>query len=267
MGALGIGQPRQVNLPLALVDSHGHLQDPAFDADRAAAYQRAADAGVGVIIPGYDLPSSVRAVALAREWEGTWALVGIHPHEAAALPLGWLERLEDLAHDPHVVGIGEIGLDYYRDLAPREAQADLFRAQLDLARRLGLPVSVHSRSAEEDTVALLQESAVGGVLHCFTGSREMAESLLDLGFFLSFTGVLTFPKADPLRAIAAWAPLDRLLVETDAPYMAPVPHRGHRNEPLWVLETARTLASLRSLSAKEGFPVLMENLHRAFSRL
>jgi TatD DNase family protein len=252
---------------LRLIDSHGHLQDPAFDVDREAVYARAREAGVGVIIPGYSVASSAMAVELTRHWAGTWALVGVHPHEVEGSEADWSERLVAWLDDPRVVGIGEIGLDYYRDLSPRPLQREAFARQLDLARRAGLPVSVHSRAAEADTLAMLREAGVHGVLHCFTGSRDMARALIDLGFYISFAGVLTFRNADALRAVAALVPLDRLLVETDAPYMAPVPRRGHRNEPAWVVHTAEMLAGIKKMPAQEVFAQLMANSRQAFSRL
>ena len=251
-----------------LWDTHGHLQDPAFDEDRDAAYQRADAAGIGVIIPGYTLASSEAAVALAHRWPGAWAQVGVHPHEVADLPTDWLLQLQTWTQDPRVVAIGEIGLDYYRHLAPAPAQRAAFEAQLALARSLALPVAVHCRAAWEDTVAAIRSvPGVRGVLHCFTGDRDQARAVLDLGFYLSFAGPVTFKGADALREVVRWAPRDRLLVETDAPYMAPVPHRGRRNEPRWVEDTAARIVSEQGVSRKEGFSALVANSMQAFARL
>lgn len=253
---------------LTLWDTHGHLQDPAFDEDRDAAYERAHEAGIGVIIPGYTLASSEAAVALAHRWPGAWAQVGVHPHEVANLPADWLEQLAGWAGDPRVVAIGEIGLDYYRHLAPAPAQRAAFEAQLALARSMALPVAVHCRAAWDDTVAAIRAvPGVQGVLHCFTGDRDEARAALDLGFYLSFAGPVTFKAADTLREVVRWAPRERLLVETDAPYMAPVPHRGRRNEPRWVEETAARVVSEQGMSREEGFLALVANTLLAFTRL
>jgi len=253
---------------LRLVDSHGHLQDPAFDADREAVYERAASRGIGVVIPGYTVESSEQAVALAHHWPLAWAQVGVHPHEVADVPVDWLDRLEALAGAERVVAIGEIGLDYYRDLSPRVRQQEAFLAQLELARRLQLPVAVHSRDALADTLACLKAvPGTIGVLHCFTGDKAMAAQLLDLGFYLSFAGPVTFRSGEPLREVVKWAPWDRVLVETDAPYMAPVPHRGHRNEPSWVEDTARQVVALGGRDQEAGFLSLVSNTMQAFARI
>lgn len=251
-----------------LIDSHCHLQDPAFDADRQEVYRRARAAGVSLIIPGYSLASSHAAVQLTRRLPSTWAQVGIHPHEARDLPDNWLPALDELANDERVVAIGEIGLDYYRDCSPRALQRQIFEAQLDLAVRRQLPVSVHSRDAEADTVAMLRAAGgVSGVLHCFTGSRQMAEALLELGFYLSFAGPVTFKNGQALRDLVRGVPVHRLLVETDAPYMAPVPMRGHRNEPQWVVYTACAIAHEINRPPKEVNKILVSNTIQAFSRL
>jgi TatD DNase family protein len=251
-----------------LVDSHSHLQDPAFDKDRDVVWQRAHEAGIGVVIPGWSEPSSEAAVALAERWPAAWAAVGIHPHEAGAWSDASYARIAEWTRHPRVVAVGEIGLDYYRDLSPRALQRRVFLAQLELARDAGLPVSVHSREAEEDTIGCLREvPGVRGVLHCFTGSESMARRLLDAGFYLSFAGPLTFVSGEHLRAIARWLPLDRILVETDAPYMAPVPYRGRRNEPAWVVETARMLARVKNLPEKEVFAQIVANSKALFDRL
>lgn len=253
---------------MILFDTHCHLQDPAFDEDRESVYQTAVQQGIGILIPGYTLASSAAAVSLASRWSAAWAMVGIHPHEAADLPPAWLDALADAAQASRVVAVGEIGLDYYRDWSPRSVQQEVFRAQLDLAVALGLPVSVHSRDAEADTVAAIRASGIrGGVMHCFLGSYDMACQLLDLGFYLSVAGPVTFKSGQAIRELVAKLPSDRLLVETDAPYMAPVPHRGHRNEPQWVLSTAEAVALAKNMDPKEAFSIFVSNTYDAFRRL
>lgn len=252
---------------MRLVDSHCHLQDPAFDPDREVVWRRAHEAGVGVVIPGYSEASSRAAVALAERWPGAWAAVGVHPHEAGEWSDACRAAMAEWTRHPRVVAVGEIGLDYYRDLSPRPLQRTVFLAQLELARAAGLPVSVHSRDAEDDTLGCLADVPdVTGVLHCFTGSDRMARRLLDRGFYLAFAGPLTFRNGEHLRAVARWVPLDRVLVETDAPYMAPVPHRGRRNEPAWVVETARVLAQVKNLPEKEVFDQIVANTYALFFR-
>lgn len=253
---------------MILFDTHCHLQDPAFDEDREAVYRAAVDAGISVLIPGYSLASSKAAVTLARSWPEAWAMVGVHPHDAADLPSPWLDRLSESARDPRVVAIGEIGLDYYRDLSPRPLQLATFQAQLDLAVQLRLPVSVHSRDAEADTVACIRASGIHeGVMHCFVGSYDTARQLLDLGFYISVAGPVTFKNGQAIRDLVQKLPIDRLLVETDAPYMAPVPHRGHRNQPQWVVKTAEEVAVAKNMDPKEAFPIFVSNTYNAFRRL
>jgi TatD DNase family protein len=231
-----------------LVDTHAHLDMEQFDGDRAQALQRASEAGVEWLVDvGADLAGSRRAVDLAGNEPRIWAAVGIHPHDAATLTPEALAELTDLAQRPRVVAIGEIGLDYYRDLSPRTLQQEAFATQLDLARRLHLPVIVHNRDAHADTLSLLRAAGGGlrGVMHCFSGDLELARQVLDLGLHLGLAGPLTYPKATCLAEVARWAPMDRLLVETDCPYLAPQPCRGRRNEPAYVRWVAERLAELR----------------------
>ena len=247
-----------VRLPggrFVLVDSHTHVQAHQFASDRSTAVENAIAGGVTrMIVPGTDLANSREAVEMAHAWPGRiFAAVGTHPHDAAGLTETVLAEQRQLAGDPAVVAIGEIGLDYYRDLSPRDQQQEALRAQLALARDLHLPVILHNRESHADLVRLLREhdGALRGVFHCFIGSRAMAQDALDLGFYLSFAGPLTYPANTELAEVARWAPADRILVETDSPYLAPVPVRGKRNEPLNVLHVARRLAELRGIPFEE----------------
>ena len=240
-----------------LVDTHAHLDDKRFDADRGETIARALRAGVAFIInPGGDLPSSRAAVALAEKHECVFASVGVHPHEAARLTGAGLDELRRLASHPKVVAIGEIGLDYYRDLSPRDAQRDAFAKQLDLARAADLPVIVHSRDAHEDVEAMLKDAAkpgpLRGVLHCFTGDLAWAERAIDMGFYIGLDGPLTWEKSVELRRIAQTIPLESMLLETDAPYLPALPRkRSERSEPADVRLIAEKLAELRKLSAAD----------------
>jgi TatD DNase family protein len=226
-----------------LVDSHAHIQMRQFDADRDAVIAAAFAAGVGqIVVPGTD-------VATSR----IFAAVGTHPHDASTLDAAALTALRQLAAAPGVVAIGEIGLDFYRNLSPRAQQEDALIAQIALAREKELPIILHNRESHAELIALLRAHAGGvrGVFHCFIGDQAMARDALDLGFWLSFAGPLTYPRNTELAAVAAWAPLDRVLVETDCPYLTPVPHRGKRNEPRHVALTAARLAELRGIPVEE----------------
>jgi TatD DNase family protein len=242
---------------VTLVDSHCHLDDERFNADREAAVERALVAGVETIMTigtGDGPPDLEVGVRLAERFSSVWATVGVHPHNAAKATPDCLPRLAKLARHPRVLAIGEIGLDYHYDFAPREVQRAVFRDQLALAREAAKPIVIHTREAWADTLALLGEhwpaGGPGGIMHCFSGGPEEARLCLDLGFHLSFGGIVTFPKALAVQEAARMTPLDRLLVETDAPYLAPVPHRGKRNEPAFVTHTARRLAELRGESVE-----------------
>jgi len=240
---------------MKLVDSHCHLDDPRFDADRDAVVERALEAGVHCMLSigsGEGPPGLDAAVRMAGRYQPVLATVGVHPHDARkAGPDTWPRMSELLAH-PKVVAVGEIGLDYHYDNSPRERQREVFAEQLRLARDAGMPVVIHTREAWDDTWSLLEDhwraAGLGGIMHCFSGGPEEARRALDLGFYLAFGGVLTFPNAANVREAARLAPSDRLLVETDAPYLAPAPGRGRRNEPAYVVETARRLAQLRGVS-------------------
>jgi TatD DNase family protein len=254
-----------------LVDSHCHLDFPDFAAERGEVLARARRAGIGTFLTICTKVSEFNAVrAIAESADDVWCSVGIHPHEAASENTADAATLCALAHHPKVVGIGECGLDFYYEHSPRERQADVFRAHAAAARDSGLPLIVHTRDADVETAAILTEEAgkgrLTGVIHCFTSGAQLAEAALDLGFYLSFSGILTFKKADELRAIARRAPLDRILVETDAPYLAPVPMRGKRNEPAFVVHTAALLAELRGVAPAEFAERTSANFFRLFAK-
>lgn len=255
-------------MSLQLFDSHCHLQDETFDDDREAVYQRARAQGIGMVVPGYSMKTSERAMALTKQFPLISALVGVHPHDAKDVVATDLQTLQKWSSNPNVVGIGEIGLDYHYMNSPMETQRAVFGQQLRLARDLDLPVSVHSREAERDTLDLLDEvPGIRGVLHCFTGSWEFAEALLSRGFYISFAGPISFKNAQALRDVAARIPADRLLVETDAPYLSPAPWRGQRNEPLRVIRNAEIIAAQKNCSTKEVFAFTMSNTYSLFSRM
>jgi TatD DNase family protein len=242
------------------VDSHCHIDGPEYDLDRDDVIARARDAGVTTMLNvGTGDPHSgafERAIALAEKHEEIYCAIGVHPHDAKLFDDAAEQRLINLAkQSSRLVAWGEIGLDYHYDHSPREVQRDVFRRQLRIARTLNLPVIIHSREADDDTIQILSEELSdyerAGVLHCFGGSLQMATQAIDLGFFVSFAGNLTFKKADDLRVIARQLPLDRVLIETDCPYLTPVPFRGKRNEPARVVETAKCLAELRNKSLDE----------------
>ncbi len=251
-----------------LADSHAHLDFSDFERDRDAVLHRAEEAGLELILNvGFDLESSRKAVQLAARYPLVRAAVGIHPHDAAAVPADYLAQLEELARAPGVVALGEMGLDYYRDRSPRPQQQKVFREQLALARRLNLPVILHDREAHEALMAVLQEDglpAAGGVLHCFSGDLALARRAVALGLYLSFAGPVTYPPNRLLREVAAAVPADRLLLETDAPFLAPLPWRGKRNEPAYVRATAEAVAPLRRLSAAELGALCLANARRLF---
>ncbi len=252
-----------------LVDSHAHLDDARFDTDRDAVLQRAWDAGVRRILTigngnGPDQMGCGIPIAEAHDWIHT--SVGIHPHDASKAEERHYELLENLSKHRRVLAIGETGLDYYYDTSPRDIQREVFRRQLVLSRKLGLPVIIHTREAEEDTEQILRENPPpGGVLHCFTSSEKLANFAISIGLYVSFSGIVTFPKSQALADIARRIPADRFLVETDCPYLAPVPHRGKRNEPAFVADTAGFVASLRGISPDEAHIRTSENFDRLFA--
>jgi len=232
-----------------LIDTHVHLDDPRYDGDRDAVFQRAEEAGVDAFITiGCDLSTSTAAVLLASERPNVYATVGVHPHEVKRIEPHWYSELGQLAEQPKVVAFGEIGLDYYYDHSPRDVQRLRFREQIALAKSLRLPLVIHTRDAQEDTITILKEERaedIGGVFHCFSGDPWLAKEALDLGFFLSFSGIITFRNATLLREVVRTVPDDRLLIETDAPYLTPVPFRGKRNESAFVKFVAEHIAELK----------------------
>ena len=250
-----------------LVDSHVHLNHPRLRRRLPAVLARAAGAGVAwMLVVGYDLPSSDTAVALAREHANLWAAVGVHPHDAAGVDHAALAQLRQMAQSPKVVAIGETGLDFHRDLSPREAQLDAFRRQLDLAEECGLPAVVHCRAAQEPLLATLAgRTGLRAIWHCFDGSLDHARQALALGLTLGFTGMLTYRHAEALQQVAAAAPADRILVETDAPYLAPEPKRGEDNEPANLPLIVSFLAGLRGASHEDIARTTAENFCRVFS--
>jgi TatD DNase family protein len=255
--------------PFMLIDSHAHLDFPDFQSDLEDLISRARQAGVDRILAigsGTGPGSLDCALRLAEKFSILDASIGIHPHEARLAVEEDYRFLEDLATHEKIVAWGEIGLDYHYHHSPREVQQAVFEKQLDLAARFDLPVIIHTREAEEDTLKILEKKWRDrtGVMHCFSGSRRLAETALEMGFHISFSGILTFPKAGEIRQIAAQVPLDRLLVETDAPYLAPVPLRGKRNEPAFVVETAKSLAEIKGLSLEEIGFITSANYHRLF---
>jgi TatD DNase family protein len=240
---------------MSLVDSHCHLDDPQFESDRQAVLERALAAGVTALLAvgtGDGPPDLEAGIRQAEARDFVWATVGVHPHDARkAGPETW-RRLEELLAHPKVVAVGEIGLDYHYDNSPRDQQRAVFIEQLRMAAAARKPVVIHTREAWEDTWRLLAEHWAprghGAIMHCFSGGPEEARRALDMGFHLAFGGVVTYPKADRVRQAARMTPLDRLLVETDAPYLAPAPLRGKRNEPAFIVETARRLAELKGVT-------------------
>lgn len=252
---------------VALVDSHAHLDDGAFDADRGAVVARAREAGVGAIVNvGYSEARWASTAALCATYPEIYAVLGWHPHEVSSWEPAASGRLRAALAGPKVVGLGEIGLDFYRDYAPHDRQREAFRTQLALAREVELPIVVHSRAAEDEVVATLAEiGASAGVLHSFSGGLDTARRALDLGLHLSLTGPVSYPKAEHQRDLARLIPLDRLLLETDCPYLAPQPKRGRRNEPAFVRFTAEAIAAARGESLDAVVAATTANACRLFS--
>jgi TatD DNase family protein len=251
-----------------LVDTHCHLDDARFTGDRDAVIERARVAGVEFIMTigtGSGPPDVEVAIRLAEQYQRVYATVGVHPHDASKCESDTLARIAELLDHPKVLALGEIGLDYHYNNSPPELQRDVFAAQLQLASRAQVPVVIHTREAWDDAFELLEGNWTGkasGIMHCFSGGPREAERCLALGFYLSFAGIVTYPKAVEIREAVLLTPLDRLLVETDAPYLAPVPHRGKRNEPAFVVETTRKIADLRGLEMGKLAAQTAENWQR-----
>jgi TatD DNase family protein len=250
------------------VDSHCHLDDRRFDEDRASTLARAREAGVGRFVTiGCDEENSRRALGLAATHPDIWASVGVHPHEAAKVSERFVEVIEELTRHPRCVAVGECGLDYYYDNSPRAEQREVFAAQIALARRVNKPLVVHVRDAWEDCLEILERegaSECGGVIHCFSGEAEHAKKSLELGFYISIPGIVTFKKPGDLPEVVQQTPLERLLIETDSPYLAPLPFRGKRNEPGYVVEVAKKIAELRGAELGEISRATSENAARLF---
>lgn len=239
---------------MMLVDTHAHLDMKDFDRDRETVLQRARDSGVGVVITvGYDLQSSLRAVRLANDYDFVFAAVGVHPHDASTVTPQVAKTIEELCSSPKVVAVGEIGLDYYRNLSPRDTQERVFRLFLGIAREKKLPVVIHERNASKECLEILEQewhNMSGGVMHCFSGTWDMAQRLLEMGLYLSFGGPVTFLNARN-KEVVKRVPLPRLLLETDCPYLAPEPFRGKRNEPAFVRIVAEKIAELKGVRLEE----------------
>lgn len=252
---------------MKIFDSHAHYLSDAFDEDRQKLLDHLFSHAVcGIVEAGTSPASSEAAVALSHHYPMLWAAVGIHPEEAADTTEADIELLRTLATDEKVVAIGEIGLDYhYEDCCPREIQKRWFRRQLELAKERDLPVVIHDREAHEDTLTVLKEYMPRGVLHCFSGSAEMAREVIKLGMYIGIGGVVTFKNARKLVEVAAELPLDRLLLETDAPYLAPVPYRGHRCDSSMIEQTAAVIAAIRGTTTDEILTVAAENARRLFT--
>ena len=252
---------------MPLFDTHAHYDDPQFDPDREALLAALPENGVGLVVnPGCDLATSRQAIALAERFPHVYAAVGYHPENCGPYVPEELDTLQELARHPKAVAIGEIGLDYYwEENPPRDFQQQVFRAQLQLAQELDLPVIVHDREAHGDSLAIIKEfPAVRGVFHCFSGSAEMAKELVKLGWMISFTGVLTYKNARKALEAAAAVPMDHLMIETDSPYMAPVPNRGQRNDSRNVAFICRKLAEVKDISPEECERITWENGKRFF---
>lgn len=254
-------------------DSHAHIDGPEFDADRVEVIERAHTAGVTTILNvGTGDPHSgvfERAIEAGRNNASIYTAIGVHPHDARFYDHRTESLIKKLLTGERVVAWGEIGLDFHYDNSPRDVQMEAFSRQLRAARECDVPVIIHTREAEGDTIRILKSDYDGsnrrGVFHCFTGSKELAQQALELDFMISFSGIVTFRKAEDLREIAKQVPLENLLIETDCPFLAPVPHRGNRNEPAYVVEVARCIAELRSLAIEEVAAVTTENFKRFLS--
>ena len=254
-----------------LIDSHAHIDFPQFAEDREAMLQRARDAGVNTLLaigtgPGPEKLDA--ALPFAEQYEWIFTSIGIHPHEAKEVAQHHLDELARLAQHRKVIAWGEIGLDYFYDHSPRDTQATVFRSQMELAHAAKLPIIIHCRDAWDDCLAQIEQhwkpTGLGGILHCFTGTLDHAKRGLDMGFLISFAGNSTYSKTQHLRDIAKEIPLDRILIETDSPYLAPQPYRGKRNEPAYVVEVAKTLAAVRNLPPDKFAAATAANFRRLF---
>lgn len=268
---MGVGEKQPEKTAVRLVDSHCHIDMPDFDADRDEVVARAREAGLVemLIVGGVDERAGHRRAAETAARYGLPATAGVHPHEAKLADERVYDELRGLAREGRIVAIGEIGLDFHYDHSPRPVQREAFRRQIRLAHDVGLPVVVHTREADDETCDILEEEgagAAGGVIHCFTGGLALARRSLALGFCLSFSGIVAFPRAAIIQQVARETPADRVLVETDAPFLAPPPHRGKRNEPSFVVEVARKVAGLREEPVETLAAAVRANYARLFRR-
>lgn len=249
-----------------LIDSHAHLEMREFDSDRNDVIERAELAGVDCMVTvGTNLRLSRKALSIAHQYENIYATVGVHPHDVAKASDKSFDELKALAQDPKVVAYGEIGLDYFRNISPREKQIEMFAKQLELAKGLNLPVIIHDRDAHEETLRMVKASGVRlGVFHCFSGDWAMARQCIDLGFYISVPGVVTFDKSKVLQEVVRQAPLDAILLETDCPYLTPVPHRGKRNEPSFIIHTAKKVAEIKELPWEDIAQTAARNTRKLF---
>lgn len=237
-----------------LIDSHAHLDDEKFDLDREYLIENLKKNGIELVVNvGADMESSRKSVNLANLYDNIYAVVGFHPHAAKEMTDESLKEIENLSKDKKVLAIGEIGLDYHYDNSPRDIQRRCFKRQIRLAKRLDMPIVVHTREADRDTLEILKEESQGlrGIIHCFSSDRAQLEEYLKLGFFIALGGPLTFKKTDELKEVAKVVPIEKLLVETDAPYLAPHPYRGKRNEPMFVKQTANLIAELKGMTIED----------------
>jgi TatD DNase family protein len=259
-----------VQQSLGLIDSHAHIQGREYAGETEAILERARQAGVEQIIVvggAGDMSSNTAAVALADSFPSVYATVGMHPHDAKDVGAEELARLKELAVHPKVIAVGDTGLDYYYNHSPHDVQSRVFTRFIEIARETDLPIVVHERDAARDSAELLRSEGSGklrGVIHCFTGDYDAARDYLDLGFYLSFSGIITFKNADPLRSVVQRVPLQHMLVETDSPYLTPVPHRGKRNEPAYVRVVAETVARVKGITLEQVAHTTTGNVRQLF---
>lgn len=251
-----------------LFETHTHLNAQEFDEDREEVIARARENGVGTIVNiGFNAETIPTCIELAEKYDFIYAVVGWHPQDARDMTDEHLSWIEELTRHPKVIGLGEMGLDYYWDTSPKDVQADVFRKQIRLARKVGMPIVIHNRDAHQDVINILREekaAEVGGIMHCYSGSWETAKMALDMNFYISFAGPLTFKNAKQPKEVAAKVPLDRLLIETDSPYLTPHPFRGKRNESGYVRYVCEEMANIRGLSCEEMARITAENARRLF---
>ena len=254
------------------IDSHAHLDDERFNEDRTELINSLKENKIDMVLNiGYDLESSRASVQLANEYSQIYAVIGVHPHDAQDVPEDYLDQLRELSKEEKVLAIGEIGLDFYYDNSPRETQRKVFKEQIGLAKELNLPVVIHTRDADQETFEIIKEAVqnggLRGVMHCYSGSVEMAREYLKLGFYISLGGPVTFKKARVPKEVAKAVPLNRLFIETDCPYLTPEPFRGRRNEPKYVAYTAETIAEIKGISIEELAEVTSRNVKELFEIL